>query len=205
MLDPKNPKEIIDVIWNHRWEYDKGPKLLLHLAKTIRSQKLPIRLHVVGQHFRSSPEEFEKIAALLELHAASLSIDQGSFGFIENREDYIALLRRCDVVLSTALHDFQGLSIQEACKLGCTPLVPDALVYPEYIDSQYLYTSSEGPNKSSEGDVNCVGILKKLGHWQKMLVKNLPLPEITLHEFSQKALRPKYAELLKSLFREQKK
>ena len=205
VLDPKNPKQIIDVIWNHRWEYDKGPKLLLRLAKTIRSQQLPIRLHVVGQEFRSSPEEFEKIAALLEQHASSLTIDQGSFGFIENRDNYIALLRRCDVVLSTALHDFQGLSIQEACTLGCTPLVPDALVYPEYINSKFLYTFSEGHDKSSGDDVNCAEILKQLENWQKLLVKNIALPKVTLHDFSQKALRPKYAELLESLFRKQEK
>tara|TARA_B110000483_G_scaffold32044_1_gene38899 strand:+ start:108 stop:1274 length:1167 start_codon:yes stop_codon:yes gene_type:complete len=195
----ENSKQILDVVWNHRWEYDKGPKLLLSLAQAILAQRLPIRLHVVGQQFRSSPAEFKKIAALLEQHAAALAIDQGSFGFVENREGYISLLRRCDVVLSTAEHDFQGLAIQEACTLRCTPLVPDALVYPEYIDSEFLYPF----NESSGDEANCAGILKQLQDWQSMLTKNIALPRVTLDGFSQKTLRPKYAELLERLFEEQ--
>ena len=195
----ENSKQILDVVWNHRWEYDKGPKLLLSLTQAILTQRLPIRLHVVGQQFRSSPAEFKKIAALLEQHAAALAIDQGSFGFVENRESYISLLRRCDVVLSTAEHDFQGLAIQEACTLRCTPLVPDALVYPEYIDSEFLYPF----NESSGDEANCAGILKQLQDWQSMLTKNIALPRVTLDGFSQKTLRPKYAELLERLFEEQ--
>ena len=195
----ENSKQILDVVWNHRWEYDKGPKLLLSLAQAILAQRLPIRLHVVGQQFRSSPAEFKKIAALLEQHAAALAIDQGTFGFVENREGYISLLRRCDVVLSTAEHDFQGLAIQEACTLRCTPLVPDALVYPEYIDSEFLYPF----NESSGDEANCAGILKHLQDWQSMLTKNIALPRVTLDGFSQKTLRPKYAELLERLFEEQ--
>ena len=195
----ENSKQILDVVWNHRWEYDKGPKLLLSLAQAILKQRLPIRLHVVGQQFRSSPAEFKKIAALLKQHAAALAIDQGSFGFVENREGYISLLRHCDVVLSTAEHDFQGLAIQEACTLRCTPLVPDALVYPEYIDSEFLYPF----NESSGDEANCAGILKHLQDWQSMLTKNIALPRVTLDGFSQKTLRPKYAELLERLFEEQ--
>ena len=191
----KNPKPILDVVWNHRWEYDKGPKLLLQLAETILAQQLPIRLHVVGQQFRSFPTEFDKIATYLEQHAADLAIDQGSFGFIENRESYIDLLRRCDVVLSTALHDFQGLAIQEACSLGCTPLVPDALVYPEYIDAECLYPF----NGNNEDKVNCAGILQRLENWQRMLAKGNALPRVLLDNFSQKVLRPKYAQLLERL------
>jgi len=197
----KNPKHILDVVWNHRWEYDKGPKLLLLLAQSILEQRLPIRLHVVGQQFRSSPGEFEEIAALLELHAQALAMDQGSFGFIENRESYVGLLRRCDVVLSTALHDFQGLAVQEACTLGCTPLVPDALVYPEYIDSEFLYSFNEGEDNLT----NCAGILRRLGGWQKMLAEDIALPRVTLDDFSQEVLRPRYAQLFERLFREKAK
>tara|TARA_B110000858_G_scaffold198436_1_gene264994 strand:- start:43276 stop:44358 length:1083 start_codon:yes stop_codon:yes gene_type:complete len=151
------PAQILEVVWNHRWEYDKGPKLLLRLAESILKQRLPIRLHVVGQQFRSSPVEFEEIAALLGQHAAALAIDQGSYGFVEKREDYIKLLRRCDVVLSTAEHDFQGLAIQEACSLGCTPLAPDALVYPEYIGSEFLYPFNESLIEDNGEDRNCMG------------------------------------------------
>jgi len=198
---PGSPRQILDVIWNHRWEYDKGPKLLLGLAEAMLAQRSLIRLHVVGQQFRSSPAEFERIAALLQQHAAALAIDQGSFGFIESREDYIGLLRRCDVVLSTALHDFQGLAIQEACTLGCTPLVPDALVYPEYIDSEFRYSF----NGDNEEEANCADMLAHLKEWQKMGSENTALPKIPLEEFSQRVLRPKYAALMERLVRGRKK
>lgn len=191
----QKPKQILDVIWNHRWEYDKGPRLLHCLAEQILTRRLPVRLHVVGQQFRSSPAEFEKLAGLLQQHAAALAIDQGSFGFIEDRESYTDLLRRCDVVLSTALHDFQGLAIQEACTLGCTPLVPNALVYPEYIASEFLYPF----NESSGDEANCAGIVRQLESWQRMLVENIALPRVSLDNFSQKVLRPKYGELLERL------
>ena len=193
--DTRQPKEILDVIWNHRWEYDKGPKLLLLLTEQILQQRLPIRLHVVGQQFRSSPEEFQKIHGLLQQHASALAIDPGNFGFIEDREQYTKLLRRCDVVLSTALHDFQGLSLQEACALGCTPLAPNKLVYPEYLESQFLYNYDE---RNSDQE-NCQAVLAPLKAWQQLQDNNTALPKINLDEYSQGKLRPEYARLFDKL------
>lgn len=186
---------ILDVVWNHRWEYDKGPALLLALAQRLLQRRLPIRLHVVGQEFRSVPKEFTEVGKLLERHAEALAIVRGEFGFIEERPAYEALLRRCDVVLSTALHDFQGLAIQEACALGCTPLVPNRLVYPEYIEDQFLYISATAEGDSAE----CEALLERLIAWQKLLEKGIALPKAALNEFSQEALRPRYAALFASL------
>ena len=50
----QNPKQILDVVWNHRWEYDKGPKLLLSLAQAILTQRLPIRLHFPQSRSKAS-------------------------------------------------------------------------------------------------------------------------------------------------------
>jgi glycosyltransferase involved in cell wall biosynthesis len=183
-------KQLLELVWNHRWEYDKGPKLLLQIVETVLQQQLPIRMHIVGQKFRSVPAEFQQIEAMLAQHAASLAIEPGSFGFIENRADYIDLLRRCDIVLSTAGHDFQGLSIQEACALGCTPVVPDALVYPEYIEGEFLYEMN---------DEDCTDVLRQLKRLIRMHQENRELPKVSLDGFSQQALRPKYAELIENL------
>lgn len=191
----REPGESLDVVWNHRWEYDKGPRLLLQIAEQIQAQKLPIRLHVVGQRFRAAPNEFDRIGELLQQHAAELGMQPGSFGFIKDRDEYTDLLRRSDVVLSTALHDFQGLAIQEACSLGCTPLAPDDLVYPEYIPAQFLYPAPGG----AEGEVSCAAILNKLGAWQAMRRESLELPKLSLVEYSQESLHAKYAELFERL------
>lgn len=140
----------LSVIWNHRWEYDKGPELLLAIVKQIESQQLPIKLHIVGQQFRQQPPEFVQIDALLDKHRDTTGIARGRFGFIEDLTDYNRLLSSVDVVLSTAIHDFQGLAIQEACLMGCVPLTPDALAYPEYIPAKYRFRMSENREKTAE-------------------------------------------------------
>lgn len=43
------------------------------------------------------------------------------------------------LVISTARHEFQGLSMLEAACAGLTPLVPDALSYPEYFPAACRY------------------------------------------------------------------
>ena len=191
----KQPKEFLDVIWNHRWEYDKGPQLLLQLVERILAQRLPIRLHIVGQQFRSAPQEFSRMSELLKQHATAQRMEPGSFGFIEDRNHYTDLIRHCDVVLSTASHDFQGLAIQEACSLGCTPLAPENLVYPEYIGSEFLYPVGD----DDEGRASCDVMLSKLRDWQAMRGGGLELPKVSLQKFSQEFLRPNYAELFERL------
>jgi hypothetical protein len=42
-------------------------------------------------------------------------------------------------VVSTALHEFQGLSVLEASQAGCLPLVPDRLCYPEMYPADCRY------------------------------------------------------------------
>ena len=72
-------------------------------------------------------------------------------GFVEDLGQYRALLARADVVLSTALHDFQGLSILEATAAGCLPLVPDRLAYPEIFPPCCRYASyPEEPQREAE-------------------------------------------------------
>ena len=44
-------------------------------------------------------------------------------------------------MLSTTLHEFQGLAVLEAVASGCIPLVPDRLAYPEFIPDDCRYPS----------------------------------------------------------------
>lgn len=125
--------EALQLLWNHRWEHDKGPELLLAIARECLSRGPRCVFHVVGQQFRRRAEAFDELLSLLRSEQAL-----GAWGFLP-RAEYRALLGKADVVLSTASHDFQGLSILEAVQAGCRPLVPDALAYPEYFSSEFRY------------------------------------------------------------------
>ena len=147
---PRTDK-VLSVVWNHRWEFDKGPQLLLTITAAIEAKKLPIQLHVVGQQFREQPIEFKQINNLLDNHAKETGIKRGLFGFIDEHSAYVQLLKTCDVVLSTAIHDFQGLAVQEACLMGCVPLTPDDLAYPEYIPEKYRYPVRSSIEATADG------------------------------------------------------
>lgn len=114
-------------VWNHRWEYDKGPDILLAAVQLFGGLQIPFTLHVVGQQFRRQPVEFTHLHQLLKDLGA-----QGVWGYRESLSDYRNILRQSHAVISTARHDFQGLAVLEAVAAGCVPLVPDNLAYPEW-------------------------------------------------------------------------
>ena len=60
-----------------------------------------------------------------------------------SKEEYYKLLSRAKVVVSFALQENFGFSILEACFLGCIPVVPNRLVYPELYSEKYLYNTFE--------------------------------------------------------------
>lgn len=157
---PAIGKSKFSIVWNHRWEWDKDPELLFKVITSL-SSSLPLTFHIVGQSFRSMPGIFEDIKALLDRRGWL-----GRWGFIEDRKEYIELLQVANMVLSTAAHDFQGLSVLEAVQYGCEPLLPKRVVYPEYFGQEYLYDPvdyssasvkiSEAVDNFTQGDANVV-------------------------------------------------
>lgn len=186
---------VLEIVWNHRWEYDKGPELLLAIVVELIARELPFRLHLLGQRFRSAPPQFEHLHAILDRHYAHSGIAAGRSGFVEHREDYYQCLRGADVVLSTADHDFQGLSLLEACALGCSPLAPRRLVYPEYLPTQCLFEDSADPQRSSRSAADI------LQQWASLKRAGLALPAPALDPFRQGRLRDEYQSLFASLSR----
>jgi hypothetical protein len=61
----------------------------------------------------------------------------------KDRAEYASLLASADVAVSTAINEFFGLAIVEACYAGATPLVPDRLAYPEVYAPQYRYNGRD--------------------------------------------------------------
>jgi glycosyltransferase involved in cell wall biosynthesis len=70
------------------------------------------------------------------------------FGYAPDAATYSRLLWQADVVVSTALHDFFGAAVIEACYCGCFPVLPRRLAYPELIPAAHheacLYDDFEG-------------------------------------------------------------
>lgn len=125
------------LLWNHRWEYDKGPDRLLALLQTLDQHSISFRLSVVGERFRKYPRAFDDIYERFRDRIVR-------WGYLESRADYDRLLMDADVVVSTAVHDFQGLSMLEAMAAGCLPLAPDRLAYREYVPADFRYGGPEG-------------------------------------------------------------
>lgn len=89
----------------------------------------------------------EKQPWLFETMCAYLKERSVSFNAVNthklnmSKEDYYTLLGKAKVVVSYALQENFGFGIREAVYLGCIPVVPNKLVYPEIFSEDYLYNN----------------------------------------------------------------
>lgn len=114
------------IVWNQRWEYDKRPDRFFDLLYRLEETGHEYKLAVAGENFRKIPVEFEEAATRLAHRLEH-------WGYLPSREAYLALLQKADLVVSTAEHEFFGISILEAVQAGAFPLLPHRLSYPELI------------------------------------------------------------------------
>ena len=130
------------LVWNHRWEYDKAPERFADLVDELASRGTDFRLVLLGERFREVPGA---LARLERDHSDRILHS----GFAASRDDYLAWLDRGHLVVSTAWHEFFGLSTLEALRRGLLPILPDDLAYPELLppehrDAPWLYPRPEG-------------------------------------------------------------
>ena len=120
------------VVWNHRWEHDKGPDDFFEALYVLQQKGIKFRLIVLGESFANRPDCFKTAHKRLQKHIIH-------FGYAESRRQYAELLHQGDLIISTARHEFFGISVLEGIRAGCFPLLPDDLSYPELYDDRYLY------------------------------------------------------------------
>ena len=60
-----------------------------------------------------------------------------------DKDSYYQLLAESSVVVSYALQENFGFGIAEAAYLGCTPVLPNRLVYPELYDQKHLFDTHD--------------------------------------------------------------
>lgn len=188
-LSSRPEGERLKVLWNHRWEYDKGPDRLLSLMQVCDQRGLALDIYIAGQQFRQRPPEFTQIETLI-LQSESLRLKQ--FGYVASADHYQTLLDCCDVVISTAIHDFQGLAVLQAAAASCTPLVPDRLCYPEWFDIQFRYACSE--DIAVEAQYAAEKLAELLAYKRK---GELPVANVSALTWPQ--LAPRYRQLLRCL------
>jgi len=114
------------VLWNHRWEYDKGPEAFFNAVTTLTEEGQHFHVAVAGERFRTCPPVFDTVGKRLGDRLVQ-------FGYVSSRAEYVEWLQRADLVVSTAVHEFFGLSVLEAVAAGCFPLLPNRLSYPELL------------------------------------------------------------------------
>jgi len=115
------------ILWAARWEHDKNPEDFFQTLRLLNARGIAFRLSVIGEQFRESPDVFAQAR-----REFSDRIDH--WGYQEHRADYAAALCQADVFVSTANHEFFGLSAIEATLAGAWPLLPRRLAYPEIFD-----------------------------------------------------------------------
>ncbi len=79
-----------------------------------------------GRVSATEPVEFEAARQRLADHIVH-------WGYLPSRAAYINLVQQADLVISTADHEFFGVSILEAICAGAFPLLPARLSYPELV------------------------------------------------------------------------
>lgn len=127
------------VLWNQRWEYDKDPQTFFRALYALMDD-VNFRVALAGSNVRQMPEEFE--AARERLGERVVHYGRAT------ADEYVRLLRRADVVASTAIHEFFGVAVVEAVYSGCFPVLPRRLSYPELIPALHhaacLYEDFDG-------------------------------------------------------------
>jgi glycosyltransferase involved in cell wall biosynthesis len=126
------------VLWNHRWEYDKDPAAFFAALDAVAGAGVEFGLIVAGGSYQTVPPEFD--AARRRFADRIIS-----FGTATD-DDYPDLLRRADIVVSTAHHEFFGVAVAEAVAAGALPVLPNRLSYPELVPEPhdtYLYDGDD--------------------------------------------------------------
>jgi glycosyltransferase involved in cell wall biosynthesis len=164
------------IVWNHRWEYDKAPEVFATALLDLDARGVPFELALLG--WRADPPH-PALQRLRRRLAQKIVVD----GRVE-RGAYDRTLARASIVVSTAIHEFEGLAVLEAASGGARPLVPDALCYTGQYPAPYRYPAGDP-----------VALADRLQDW---LSGNLPAA-VDVSAWSEPGLLPRWHALLDDL------
>ena len=114
------------ILWAARWEADKNPKDFFRALRLLKKNKIDFRLSVIGEKAPRVPKSFANAKKEFDSQIVN-------WGYADSREKYLRILSEADIIVSTAIHEFFGISVVEAIAAGAYPLLPERLAYPEVL------------------------------------------------------------------------
>ena len=181
----KSHKRPVEIVWNHRWEYDKQPQVFFAAIEKLIAEGYRLSVHVMGQSFREVPDCFTEFRKNHADFVATWSH--------QPVEEYRRVLAGADIVVSAALHDFQGLGMLEAIAAGCIPVAPQRMAYPEYMPQELLYQ----PDTDEELEVQALH--QKLVQVIEGDIEDSVLRDIYIDRYAYSTVLPEYRKLFAGL------
>ena len=117
------------IVSNQRWHHDKDVGAVVRAVRRLVEAGLDVELAVVGD---STGGEAAQIDPLLD----DLGERVVARGLLE-RDAYVELLQRADVVVSAARGENFGIAVVEAIAAGAWPVLPRGLSYPEIVPEAF--------------------------------------------------------------------
>src|SRR5690606_41873998 len=125
------------------------PEVILAILRGLSRISVECGLALLWARAEKTPPVRQQIRSEL---AAAIVAD----GMV-SRAEYEHWLGAAPVVVSTAIHEFQGLSVLEAVSAGAVPVVPDDLCYRE----QYAAANRYAPGQVEQAAAQIIAALQQ--------------------------------------------
>jgi glycosyltransferase involved in cell wall biosynthesis len=155
-LSPADRSGPARILWNHRWEHDKRPDRFMKAVAAL--EQLDFEVVLCGEERLGGDPARDAFVAGLG--------DRLVWDGHANRSTYVDLLNGSDIVVSTAEHEFFGISVVEAVAAGCCPVLPGRLSYPELIPAEFhaeVFYRGTSPAEALSARVSDVEATRALG------------------------------------------
>lgn len=119
------------LLWNHRWEYDKGPDRFHDTLKALQRDNFHFQLVLLGQMFERMPPAYKAIQESFNhviLHS----------GWVEDPSEYQTWLSKCDFLIHEPRQEYFGISVLEAMQSGVAPIVSKGHAYDNWMPDPFL-------------------------------------------------------------------